>query len=57
MFTDEELATNAKVIEMKKKEILNSRAGSDSDYLRNLQTLIKLENAVADLVEEDNGKP
>ena len=46
MFTDDELATNAKVIEMKKREVLNSKEGSDLDYIRNLQTLIILENAV-----------
>ena len=45
MFTDKELETTLNCIERKKKEILNSKGGSDFEYVRNLQTLIKLENA------------
>ena len=45
MFTDKELETTLNCIERKKKEILNSKGGSDCEYVRNLQTLIKLENA------------
>ena len=45
MFTDKELKTTLDVIKRKKNDVLNEEEGSDLDYLRNLQTLIKLENA------------
>lgn len=46
MFTKTELEINKELIKRKKREVLNSEGGSDLDYIRNLQTLIKLENAV-----------
>ena len=51
MFTDIKLETTAKVIEMKKREVLNSREGSDCDYIRNLQTLVTLGNTVETLID------
>lgn len=46
MFTRRELEANADYIARKKKNVLDSKEGTDLDYLKNLQTLIKLENAV-----------
>jgi len=45
MFTKKELKANLEYIRQKKEAVLNSKEGSDFDYIRNLQTLIKLENA------------
>ena len=45
MFTDKELETTLDVIKRKKNDVLNKEEGSDLNYLRDLQTLIKLENA------------
>jgi hypothetical protein len=46
MFTEKELEANAEFIKRRKEDILNSKGGSDLDYIRDLQTLIALENAV-----------
>ena len=45
MFTDKELEMTIDYIQRKKNDILNSQEGSDLDYVRNLQTLTKLEDA------------
>jgi len=45
MFTDKELKTTVEYIRQKKEAILNSEEGSDLDYVKNLQTLIKLDDA------------
>ena len=45
MSTDKELKTTIDCIKRKKNAILNSKKGSDFDYVRNLQTLVKLEDA------------
>jgi len=45
VFTEKELEATKRVIKAKKEKLLNSEEGSDADYIRNLQTLIKLENA------------
>ena len=46
MFTNKELEVTKDYIKRKKNDILNSEGGSDLDYIKNLQTLIVLENAV-----------
>ena len=45
MFTDNELKTSLDYVRRKKDNILNSKDGSDFDYIRDLQTLTQLENA------------
>jgi hypothetical protein len=52
MFSDKELQANKSAIARKKRDILNSKDGSDLDYIRNLKTLIILENAVEEKIEE-----
>ena len=46
MFTDKELRVTKDYIRRKKVDILNKKDGSDADYIRNIQTLIKLDNAI-----------
>jgi hypothetical protein len=46
MQTDKELESTAIIIKRKKKEVLNRKGGTDADYIKDLQTLIKLEDAV-----------
>ena len=52
LFLDKELKATADYIEKMKEDILNSKKGSDLDYLRNLQTLTILENAVNKKMEK-----
>jgi len=54
MFGDNELNATKKYIKQKKNEILNSNSGSDLDYIRDLQTLIILENAVDEKLEKND---
>ena len=51
MFTKKELEANKTIIERKKRDVLTSKGGSDLDYIRNLQTLTILENAVSKEIE------
>lgn len=53
MFTRRELETTTNYISKAKKDVLNRRGGSDLDYLRDLQTLIKLENAANKALDSD----
>ena len=46
MFSDKELKATTDFIKNKKDDVLNSKEGSDIDYLRDLQTLTILESAV-----------
>ena len=52
MFSDKELKATTDFIIKKKKDVLNSKEGSDLDYLRDLQTLTILENAVNKEMDE-----
>lgn len=52
MFTDKELETIIDVSKRKKIDILNSRKDSDFEYLRNLQTLVTLEDSVQQLLDK-----
>ena len=45
MFTDKELEAVKDISGRKIDEILNKEEGSDFDYIRNLQTLVKLKDA------------
>lgn len=51
MFSDKELKTMIDFIKRKKNDVFNSKGGSDLDYIRNLQTLTKLEDAANKSVE------
>ena len=51
MFTDNELKVTSDYIEKKKQDVLARKEGSDADYIRDLQTLIVLENAVEGRLE------
>ena len=51
MFTPKELEASRDIIDRKKEEILNSKEGSDVDYIRDLQTLIKLKGATEEKLE------
>jgi len=46
MFTDKELEATKDYCDRKMDEILNKEGGSDIDYIRNLQTLVTLKDAV-----------
>ena len=46
MFTTKELMGIKEYIKRKRRDILKSNEGSDLDYIRDLQTLTQLENAV-----------
>ena len=52
MFSKKELQTIKTFTARKKNDILNSKKGSDVDYIRDLQTLIILENAVDKKLEQ-----
>uniref|UniRef100_A0A6M3LYT5 Uncharacterized protein n=1 Tax=viral metagenome TaxID=1070528 RepID=A0A6M3LYT5_9ZZZZ len=52
MFSKKELQTTKTFIDRKKGDILNSKKGSDGDYIRDLQSLITLENAVDKKLEQ-----
>jgi len=52
MFSKKELQTTKTYIERKKNDILNSKKGSDIDYIKDLQTLIVLENVVDNKLEQ-----
>uniref|UniRef100_A0A6M3K044 Uncharacterized protein n=1 Tax=viral metagenome TaxID=1070528 RepID=A0A6M3K044_9ZZZZ len=52
MFSKKELQTTKTLIDRKKGDILNSKKGSDGDYIRDLQSLITLENAVDKKLEQ-----
>lgn len=54
MFSKKELQTNKEYIARKKRDIINKPGGSDAEYIRNLQTLIKLDDAVDLLLDEDD---
>ena len=54
MFTDKELKANKDFINRSITDTLNSEKGSDSDYIRDLQTLIVLDNAVDEQLESYN---
>jgi len=45
MFTEKELEITQDFCEQKIEDILNADRGSDSEYIRNLQTLITLKSA------------
>ena len=45
MFTDKELKGTEDFCECKIEDVLNGEGGSDTDYIRNLQTLITLKDA------------
>ncbi len=53
MFTKKELETTIEYIRQKKEAVLNSKEGSDFDYVRNLQTLVKLEDAANKQINSD----
>lgn len=53
MFTERELETTKDILRKKKSEVLDSRDGSDLDYLRKLRTLIKLESAVTERLKNE----
>ena len=55
MFGDKELETTLTHIKRKKRDVLNREGGSDLEYLRNLQTLTKLQNAAENHIA-DNAK-
>jgi len=55
MFIDKELKANKDFIRRKKSDVLSSKGGSDADYIRDLQTLIVLNNAVDERVEIEKG--
>ncbi len=48
MFTDKELKMTRDYADRKVKEVLKRKDGSDADYIRDLQTLIKLKNAAGE---------
>lgn len=54
MFSKQELEGTKDYIELKKGGVLNRKGGSDFDYIRDLQTLILLGNAVEEKLEERN---
>ena len=45
MFADKELEAIKDYCDRKINDILNKEGGSDADYIRNLQTLVTLEDA------------
>ena len=51
MFEKKELEATLDYIDQKKDDILNDSGGSDLDYLRNLQTLTKLEIAAEEKLD------
>lgn len=54
MFSDKELQGTKEYCAKNKRDILKSNAGSDLDYIKNLQTLIQLENAADEFIQENN---
>jgi len=53
MITDKELEATKVFCERKFNDILYSKEGTDTDYIRNLQTLITLKNAVGKKGKEE----
>lgn len=51
MILETELKDNKLQIQRKKREILESEKGSDTEYIRNLQTLIIMENSIDEKVK------
>jgi hypothetical protein len=56
LFTEKELKTTVNFIRKKKRAVLNNKKGSDLDYVRNLITLTRLENAIIVELEADKQK-
>ncbi len=52
MFADKELKTIVDVADRKMDDVLNDGKGSDSDYIRNLQTLITLKSAATQKIQQ-----
>jgi hypothetical protein len=50
--TNEELKATKEYIGYKKRDVLRRKGGSNLDYIRDLQTLIILENAVDEKTSE-----
>jgi len=53
MFTDNELKATKDFADRKINDLLNSEEGTDADYIKNLQTLIKLREAANKRLESD----
>ena len=54
MFTDKELKTTANYVDGKMRDVLKRKDGSDADYIRDLQTLVKLKNAATKELDNEN---
>ena len=53
MFTNKELEANRDYANKKIKDLLNSKKETDFDYIKDLQTLIKLKAATDEQLKED----
>lgn len=55
MFSESELQTTKTYLARKKQDLLTNQKGSDFDYIKQLQAIAKLENAVDEQENLSNG--